>query len=89
MDEEINGIHTTSWEKLDGQVHQAHAQLQKRRSYRKAREKVQTMERESYEKLPSYLPSSSMEMETLMQRPEVTLKDVKDADTWKTRVINM
>ena len=30
-----------------------------------------------------------MEMETLMKRPEVTLKDVKDADKWKTRVINM
>ena len=25
VDEEINEIHTTSWEKLDGQVHQAHA----------------------------------------------------------------
>ena len=45
------------------------------------------MERELYEKLLSYLPSSSMEMETLMKRPEVTLKDVKDAATWKTRVI--
>ena len=27
VNEEINEIHTTSWEKLDGQVHQAHAQL--------------------------------------------------------------
>ena len=47
------------------------------------------MERELYEKLLSYPPSSSMEMETLMKRPEVTLEDVKDADKWKTRVINM
>ena len=47
------------------------------------------MHRESYEKLPSYPSSSSMEMETFMKRPEVTLKDVKDADKWKTRVINM
>ena len=27
VDEEVNEIHTTSWEKLEGQVHQAHAQL--------------------------------------------------------------
>ena len=30
-----------------------------------------------------------MEMETLMKRPEVALEDAKDADEWKTRVINM
>ena len=47
------------------------------------------MERESYEKLPSYPPSSSMEMETLMKRPEVTLEDMKNANKWKTKVINM
>ena len=47
------------------------------------------MERESYEKLPSYLPSSHMEMETLMKRPEVTLKDTENAEKWKTKVINM
>ena len=47
------------------------------------------MEREPYEKLPSYPPSSSMEMETLMKRPEVTLEDTKNADKWKTEVINM
>ena len=47
------------------------------------------MERESYENLPSYPPSSSMEMETLMKRPEVTLEDAKYADKWKTKVINM
>ena len=27
VNEEVNEIHTTSWEKLEGQVHQAHAQL--------------------------------------------------------------
>ena len=27
VDEEVNEIHTTSWEKLEGQVHQTHAQL--------------------------------------------------------------
>ena len=63
VNEEINEVHTTSWEELDKQVHLAHAQLQKKRSYRNAREKVRAMERESYEKLPSYPPSSSMEME--------------------------
>ena len=47
------------------------------------------MERESYEKLLSYPPSSSMEMETLMKRPEVTLKDTENADKWKTKIINM
>ena len=47
------------------------------------------MERESYEKLPSYPPSSSMEMETLIKRPEVTLKDAENADKWKTKIINM
>ena len=47
------------------------------------------MEKESYEKLPSYPPSSSMEMETLMKRPEVTLKDRENAEKWKTKVISM
>ena len=47
------------------------------------------MEREPYEKLPSYPPSSSMEMETLMKRPEVPLEDMKNVDKWKTKVINM
>ena len=40
VNEEINEVHTQSWEKLDKQVQQAHAQLQKKRSYRKAMEKV-------------------------------------------------
>ena len=89
IDEEINEVHTTSWENLDRQVRQAHAQLRKKRSYRNAREKVRVMERESYEKLLTYPPLSSMEMETLMKRQEVTLKDTENADKWKTKVINM
>ena len=89
MDEEINEVHTTSWEKLDRQVQKAHSQLQKKRSYKNAREKVRVMEKESYEKLPSYRPSSSMEMETLMKRAEVTLKDTENANKWKTKIINM
>ena len=47
------------------------------------------MEKESHEKLPSYPSSSSMKMETLMKRPEVTLKDTENADKWKTKIINM
>ena len=30
-----------------------------------------------------------MEMETLMKRPEVNLEDAKDADKWKSKVMNM
>ena len=47
------------------------------------------MGKEPYEILPDYLPSSSMEMEALMKRPEVTLENAKDADKWKTKVCNM
>ena len=47
------------------------------------------MEREPYELLPDYPPSSSMEMETFMKRPEVALEDAKDADKWKTKVLSM
>ena len=89
VDEEANEIHTTSWDKLEEQVHQAHAQLQRKRSYRKARENVQTMEKEPYEILLDYPLSSSMEMEALMKRPEVALEDAKDANKWKTKVHSM
>ena len=47
------------------------------------------MEREPYELLLDYPPSSSMEMETLMKRPEVALEDAKDVDKWKTKVFSM
>ena len=30
VDEEINEIHTTSWTKLEGQMHQAHSQPRRR-----------------------------------------------------------
>ena len=89
VDDEVNDVHTTSWEKLEGQVHQAHAQLQRKRSYRKAREKAQTMEKKPYEILPDYPPSSSMEMEALMKRPKVTRENSKDAYKLKTKVHNM
>ena len=47
------------------------------------------MEREPHELLPGYPHSSSMEMETLMKRPEVAIEDTKDADKWKTKVFSM
>ena len=47
------------------------------------------MEKEPYELLSDYLPSSSMEMETIMNRPEVTLEDAKDVDKWKSKVLSM
>ena len=34
VDEEINEIHTTSWTKLEGQMHQAHSQLRRKKSYK-------------------------------------------------------
>ena len=89
VDKEVTEMHAPSWEKLEGQVCQAHAQLQRKRSYRKAREKVRMMEREPYELLLDHPPSSSMEMETLMKRHEVALEDAKDADKWKTKVFSM
>ena len=41
------------------------------------------------ESLPEYPTDSSMKMETIMKRPEVNLEDAKDADKWKSKVINM
>ena len=45
------------------------------------------MEKESYEKLPIYPPSSSMEMKTLMKRPEVTVKDTENAESGKLKLL--
>ena len=47
------------------------------------------MEREPHELLPDYPLSSSMEMETLMKRPEVALEDTKDADKQNAKVFSM
>ena len=89
VDKEVNEVCTTTWDKLDSQMFQVYTQPWKKRSYRKAREKVKSMEKESCEKLPTYPPSSSMEMETLIKGPEVTLKDTENADKWKAKVIGM
>ena len=61
-------------------MHQAHAQLQRKGSYRTARKNIQKMEKEPYELLLDYPFSNSMEMETIMKRPEVALEDAKDAE---------
>ena len=34
VDEEINEIHTTSWTKLEGQMHQVHSQLRRKKCYK-------------------------------------------------------
>ena len=59
------------------QLLQAHTQLRKKRRYRKARNMVKALEESTYKKLSAYPPSSSIEMETLMKRPN---KDLEDAD---------
>ena len=89
VDEEINEIHTTSWTKLEGQMQQAHAQLRRKKSYKQAMQKILKEEKGSPRLLPDYLTDSNMEMETIMKRPEVNLEDTKDADKWKSKVMNM
>ena len=89
VDEEINEIHTASWTKLEGQMHQAHAQLRRKKSYRQAMQKFSNEEMGSPELLLDYPTDSNMEMEIIMKRPEVNLEDAKDADKWKSKVMNM
>ena len=89
VDKEINEIHTTSWTKLEGQMRQAHTQLRRKKSYKRVLQKASKKEKESPALLPEYLTDSNMEMETLMKRPEVNLEDAKDADKWKSKVMNM
>ena len=43
----------------------------------------------SLELLPEYPTDSNMEMETVIKKPEVNLEDAKDADKWKSKVMNM
>ena len=89
VDEEINEIHTTSWTKLEGQMHQAHAQLRRKKGYKQALHRTSKEEKESPKLLPEYSTDSNMEMEAVMKRPEVNLEDAKDADKWKAKVMNM
>ena len=89
VDEKINKIHKTSWTKLEGQMHQTHAQLRRKNSYKQALQRASKEEKESPELLPEYPTDSNMEMETIMKRPAVNLEDAKDADKWKSKVMNM
>ena len=89
VDEEINEIHVTSWTKLEGQMCQAHTQLRRKKSYKRALQRASKEEKELPELLPEYPTDSNMEMETVMERPEVNLEDAKDADKWKSKVMNM
>ena len=61
----------------------------RKKSYKRALQKASKEEKESPELLPEYPTDSKMEMETLMKRPEVNLEDTKDADKWKSKVMNM
>ena len=45
--------------------------------------------KESPELLPEYPTDSNMEMEAIMKRPEVNLEYARDADKWKSKVMNM
>ena len=89
VDEEINKKHTTSWTKLEGQMCQQHTQLRRKKSYKQALQKISKEEKGSPKLLPDYPTDSNIEMETIMKRPEVNLEDAKDADKWKSKVMNM
>ena len=52
-------------------------------------QKISKEEKGSTKLLPDYLTDSNMEMETMMKRLEVNLEDAKDADKWKSKVMNM
>ena len=68
-------------------MHQAHSQLRRKKSYKQALQGVSKEGKESLELLPEY--STDMKMETIMKRPEVNLEDARDADKWKSKVLNM
>ena len=89
VDEDINEIHTTSCTKLEGQMHQAHSQLRRKKSYKQALWRTSKEGKESPELLPQYPTESNMEMETVMKRQEVNLEEAKDADKWKAKVMSM
>ena len=89
IDEDISEIRETSWTDLDGKMGQAHQQLRKKKSYRQARQKCFDGQEDSKRLLPDYPVDSNMEMETMMKRSDTVLKDSKDVDKWKIKVLNM
>ena len=70
-------------------MYQAHAQLRRKKSYKRALQRASKEEKESPELLPEYPTDSNMEMGTIMKRPEVNFEDTKDADKWKSKIVNM
>ena len=89
IDESINEIRGTNWTELDGRMRQAHQQLRKKKSYRKARQEYFKGQENDEKLLPDYPADSNMEMETMMKRSDTVLEDSKDADKWKIRALNM
>ena len=70
-------------------MRQAHQQLRKKKSYRKARQKYFKGQEDDERLLPDYPADSNMEMETMMKCPDTVLEDSKDADKWKIRALSM
>ena len=70
-------------------MRQAHQQLRKKKSYRKARQKYFKGQEDDERLLPDYPVDSNMEMETMMKCPDTVLEDSKDADKWKIRALSM
>ena len=60
-------------------MHQAHAQLRRKKGYKCALLKASKEEKGSLEVLLEYPTDSNMEMETVMKRPEVNLEDAMGA----------
>ena len=80
IDESINEIRETNWTELDRRMRQAHQQLRKKKSYRKARQEYFKGQENDEKLLPDYPADSNMEMETMMKRSDTVLEDSKDAD---------
>ena len=89
IDENINEIRETNWTELDGRMRQAHQQLRKKKSYRKARQEYFKGQEKDEKLLPDYPADSNMEMETMMKRSDTVLEDGKDADKWKIKALSM
>ena len=89
VDEEINEIHTTVGPKWKDKCMKHMFSLGERKVTNELCRRASKEGKEAPEVLPEYLTNSNMEMETLMKRPEVKLKDTKDGDKWKAKVMNM
>ena len=89
IDENINEIREKNWTELDGRMRQAHQQLRKKKSYRKARQEYFKGQEKDEKLLPDYPADSNMEMETMMKRSDTVLEDSKNTDKWKIKALRM